>query len=518
MDVGCEMTKHFLAIDCGTQSIRALVFDATGELLGREQVQYTPYISPQPGFAENDPEIFWEALAQACRTLKNRQPALMDSVVGVGITTQRATMINVDAEGRVLRPAIVWLDRRLAKPESAVSGFLGAAAALVGLKKRLLAAQSQAKCSWIRQNQPEIWQSTYKYLQVSGFLNYRLTGNFADSVASQIGHLPFDYKKQGWSGRFGLTRILFPVEPEKLPVLVAPGQKIGAVTQKASELTGIPVGLPVIACGSDKGCETLGSGVLEPSMVSLSFGTTATVQTTTKKYFKAISLMPPYPAPLPGQYNPEVEIFRGFWMISWFKKEFAHKEVDEARKIGVAPEKLLDNCLERTPPGAMGLVVQPYWGPGLDRPDARGAMIGFGDVHTRDHVYRALIEGLMFALKEGMGAIQARSRVPVTACALSGGASQSEAICRIAADIFNLPMQTGATHETSGLGAAMVTAAGTGVYPTIQEACVRMTRPARRFEPNPDHVAVYDDLYAKVYRKMYGRLSPLHGRIQDIMG
>ena len=512
------MTERFLAIDCGTQSIRALVFDSNGVLLGREQVVYAPYVSPEPGFAEQDPEIFWNGLIQACQNLKSSCPDLMSSVVGVGITTQRATMINVDEQGRVLRPAIVWLDRRRARQDFAASGLFGVMASIAGLEKRLLAVQAQAKCAWIRQNQPEIWQATHKYLQVSGFLNFRLTGNFADSVASQIGHLPFDYKKQAWAGRFALTSRLFPVEPQKLPLLVPPGQQIGTLTPKASGLTGIPAGLPVIACGSDKGCETLGSGVTDPSMASLSFGTTATVQTASKNYFEAISLMPPYPAPLPGHYNPEVEIFRGFWMVSWFKNEFAHKEMAEARIKGIAPEKLLDRCLIETKPGAMGLVVQPYWGPGLDRPDAKGAMIGFGDVHTRDHVYRAMIEGLVFALKEGMEAIQTRSKVTVTACALSGGASQSEAICQIAADIFNLPMRIGATHETSGLGAAVVTAAGTGIYPTIQEACARMTLPARYFEPNPDHVSIYEGLYNKVYRRMYGRLSPLYKTIQAITG
>lgn len=512
------MTERFLVIDCGTQSIRALVFDSNGVLLGREQVPYAPYFSLEPGFAEQDPEVFWNGLIRACQTLKSRCPGLISSVVGVGVTTQRATMINVDERGRVLRPAIVWLDRRRARQEFATPGLFGAIASIAGLKKRLLAVQSQAKCVWIRQNQPEIWHATHKYLQVSGFLNFRLTGNFADSVASQIGHLPFDYKKQAWAGRLCLTGRLFPIEPEKLAILVPPGQQLGKITPKASNLTGIPAGLPVIACGSDKGCETLGSGVMDSSMVSLSFGTTATVQTTSKQYFEAISPMPAYPAPLPGHYNPEVEIFRGFWMVTWFKKEFAHKEMEEARSKGVAPEKLLDRCLEATPPGAMGLLVQPYWGPGLDRPDAKGAMIGFGDVHTRDHVYRAMIEGLIFALKEGMEAIQTRSKVPVTACALSGGASQSEAICQIAADIFNLPMWIGATHETSGLGAAVVTAAGTDIYPTIQAASKRMTRPARRFDPNPNHVAIYEGLYAKVYRKMYSRLSPLYKKIQAITG
>ncbi len=511
-------SKTLLAIDCGTQSLRALVFSCGGNLLAKEQISYDPYVSPAPGLAEQDPDVYWNALIRACRNLTAREPDLTARVCGLGVTSQRATMVNVDREGQVLRPAIVWLDQRAAHPFFGTSGIVGLGAGLVGVRTRLLEAQAQGKCNWIIQNQPELWEATHKYLQVSGFLNFRLTGRFRDSTASQIGHLPFDYKKQQWAGKRALIRKLFPVADAKLPELAGPGSVIGPLTETAAHLTGLPAGIPVVACGSDKGCETLGSGVTDQTMVSLSFGTTATIQTACKKYFEAIPLMPPYPAPLPGYYNPEVEIFRGFWMISWFKKEFARQEVKEAARLGVPAEELLNNCLARTEPGAMGLVAQPYWGPGLDHPDGKGAMIGFGDVHTRDHIYRALIEGLGFALKEGMERIQARGKVRVRQAALSGGASQSDAICQIAADIFNLPMTRAATHETSGLGAAILTAAGTKLYPGIREAAKQMAAPGDRFLPDPAHVKIYGALYSRVYKKMYSALSPLYREIRAITG
>jgi len=510
--------KTLLSVDCGTQSIRVILFSMDGRLLAGEKVEYDPYASPAPGLAEQDPEIYWTGLVRACGLLKQKNPALFSSVAGVGVTSQRATMVNVKANGEVLRPAIVWLDQRRAKPVFGTSGLLRTGVKLAGLEAKIMDTQAQGKCNWIRQNQPEIWEATHKYLQVSGFLNYRLTGEFSDATASQIGHLPFDYKKQKWAGPWALTRKFFPVEQEKLPTLVCSGDIIGQVTGRAADLTGLPIHTPVVACGSDKGCETLGSGVVDQTMVSLSFGTTATVQTTTDKYFETIPFMPPYPAPVPGCYNPEVEIFRGFWMISWFKKEFAQKEVETAASMGIAPEELLDQCLDRTDPGAMGLLVQPFWGPGLEYPDAKGAMIGFGDVHTRDHVYRAVIEGLGFALLEGMEKIQDKGRVKVEQAALSGGASQSNAICQIAADIFNLPMVRAATHETSGLGAAVLTAKGIGAYASIPEAAARMTKPAGEFFPNPRHVSIYKALYRRVYKKIYKALSPLYREIQDITG
>jgi len=368
------------------------------------------------------------------------------------------------------------------------------------------------------QNQPDIWEKTHKYLQLSGSLNHRLTGNFSDSVASQIGHLPFDYRKQTWAEDRGLSKKLFPIERDKLPDLVNPGDGLGRITSFAAQQTGLNKGIPVIACGSDKGCETLGAGVVSSKMASLSFGTTATVQTASEKYVEPIKYLPAYPASIPGLYNPEVEIFRGFWMITWFKKEFAQKEVETALKMGIPAEDVLNEFLKRTQPGAMGLIVQPYWGPGLDHPDAKGAMIGFGDIHTKDHIYRAVIEGLGFALREGLERIQGKTRITIEKAAVSGGASQSDEICRITADIFNLPMVKGQTHETSALGAAILVAKGLGWFSTFDEAVENMVHVKKIFEPDLKHVEIYKALYSKVYTRMYGVLEPLYSQIRDITG
>ncbi len=510
--------KVILAIDCGTQSLRALLFSPTGDLLAKAQEIYVPYVSRQPGWAEQDPEIYWSALCKACSRLRRDHRDHFARIAGVGLTSQRNSMINVDRKGACLRPAIIWLDQRKARPAFASGRLLKKGLRLIKMDDFVAGIQSEGKCNWIRQQQPRIWEATYKYLQVSGYLNYRLTGRFADSTASQIGHMPFNYKKMRWARKLELSARLFPVEREKLPELVAPGDVLGTITPQAADRTGVPPGVPVIACGSDKGCETLGSGIIDQKTASLSFGTTATVQTTSRTYFEPIRFMPPYPAPLPGHYNPEVEIFRGYWMITWFKNEFAYQEVLEARDKGVPAEEVLNRLLVQTPPGAMGLMVQPYWGPGLTIPKAKGAMIGFGDIHTRAHVYRAVIEGLGFALYDGLGKIQKAGGVKIEKAAVSGGASKSSEICKITANIFNLPMVKGRTHETSGLGAAIITAVGLGIHSSFEEAVGQMVHVQRVFEPDAVHVALYRQLYRRVYQKIYKAMAPLYAEIKEITG
>ena len=513
------MEQIILSIDCGTQSLRALLFSSQGTLIDKEQVIYDePYTSPNPGWAEQDAQVYWQSLCDACQNLRKRNPELFLNIKGVGVTTQRATMVNLDKGGNPLRPVITWLDQRKANPFFLATGPVKTVLKFAGLDETFEKGQTDGKCNWIMQNQPDIWDKTYKYVQVSGFLNFRLTGEFTDSIASQIGHIPFNYKKMEWGEKWALTSILFPVDKEKLPRIIPPGDLIGKISETASKLTGIAEGVKVIACGSDKGCETIGMGVVDSSMASLSFGTTATVQITSKKYFEPVRFMPPYPAPIPGHYTPEIEIFRGFWMITWFKNEFAHKDMLEAEKKNIPVEVELDNLLTEAPAGSMGLMVQPFWSPGLEHPDAKGAMIGFGDVHKRAHVYRAVIEGLNYALLEGLHNMEKAGKFKVSKIAVSGGASQSDEICKISADIFNLPLVRGKTFETSGLGAAIITAVGLGIHSSFEDAIDKMVQYDTVFEPNTENTALYKKLYENVYKKMYSSLKPLYKEIRDITG
>ena len=315
-----------------------------------------------------------------------------------------------------------------------------------------------------------------------------------------------------------MTGKLYPIEKEKLSDLVNPGQKIGVLTKKASDLTGIAVDTSVIACGSDKSCETLGMGVMNTKMASLSFGTIATVQTTSPKYIEPKRFFPAYTSCMPGHWNPEMEIFRGFWMISWFKNEFAYKEVQEAAEKNIPAEEVLNELLHKSPPGAMGLIIQPYWSPGLKEKHAKGAMIGFGDVHKKEHVYRAVIEGLAYGMLDGMQKLEKRGNLEFEKLAVSGGASQSNEICQIVADVFNMPLVRGSTYETSGLGAAIITAYGINEFSSLDEAVENMVNYADTFYPKPENVKIYKALYEEVYLKMYSKLNPLYKRIKEITG
>ncbi len=509
-----------LAIDNGTQSIRALLFDRDGNLLAKGKQEIEPYFSSQPGWAEQHPEYYWDSLKVACDQLWASTSIARERVQGVSVTTQRGTVVNLDRDGKPLRPAIIWLDQRTEPPKGPVPGIWGWLFKMAGVQDIIKRFREKAQANWISTHQPDLWQKTHKFLLLSGYLNYRLTGQYKDSIGSQVGYIPFDYKKLRWAPERDWRWGVLPVRRDQLPELIQPGQKLGEITPEASFHTGIPVGTPVIASASDKACEIIGSGGNAPDIACMSYGTTATINTTSQRYVEPTRFMPPYPSAIPDAYCTEVMIYRGFWMVSWFKKEFGLREQHIAQERGIEPEALFDELVGAVPPGSMGLMLQPYWSPGVrdPGPEAKGAIIGFGDVHTRAHIYRAILEGLAYALREGKERIEKRSGVKVRKLRVAGGGSQSDAAMQLTADIFGLPAERPHTYETSGLGAAIDTAVGLGWYADFDEAIQGMTRVGKVFHPDPVRVAKYDRLYREVYLKMYPQLQPLYRSIKDITG
>ncbi|MEM7801854.1 MAG: FGGY-family carbohydrate kinase [Chloroflexota bacterium] len=512
-------SEQILAIDNGTQSVRAILFDLEGHMIAKSQVALIPYHAPQPGWAEHDPEYYWEKLTTACRQLWAMPEADKAAVVGVTLTTQRGTVVNVDQEGRPLRPAITWMDTRRTEGLPFIGGWWGLLFRTIGLKETIAYFQAEAEAVWIARHQPEIWEKTHKYLLLSGYLTHKLCHRFVDSTAAQVGYIPFDFKRFDWSAPYDWKwSVLDQLTPDLMPDLVPPGSLLGEITAAASDATGIPAGLPLVAAAADKACEVLGSGCLKPDIAALSFGTTATINSTQSRYIETIPLIPPYPSAVTDHYSLEVQVFRGFWLVNWFKEEFGQEEMWAANAKGLSPEFLLERLVEAVPPGAEGLLLQPYWSPGLKipGPEALGAIIGWRDVHTRAHFYRAILEGIVFALREGGERIQARSRIPFSELRVSGGGSQSDAAMQIAADIFGLPALRPHLYETSALGAAIDAAVGLGLHADFEAAVAAMTRTGDRFEPRSDVHQLYMALFTDVYQQIYRQNRPLYRQIRKI--
>jgi sugar (pentulose or hexulose) kinase len=510
-----------LSLDIGTQSVRALAFSKSGELIDFSRIEYHPaYLSDNPGWAEQDPEYYWQSLSLACRDLWKKGIVSSYSIAAVSITAQRATVVNLDESGFPLRPAILWLDQRRAEKVPKLGLFWRLIFGISRLRHIIDYFQAEAEINWIKEHQPDIWEKTEHYLLLSGYIHYKLTNLFKDSIACQVGFIPFNFKKQKWENNRDWKWEALSVKPETLPELVPPGKKLGIISNTASTATGIPSGTPVIAAASDKACEVLGAGCLKSHQGCIGYGTTATININSDTYFEPVTLVPAYPSAKPNAFNTEVQIFRGFWMVTWFKEQFAQYENGIALKNNISPESILEEQASKIPPGSLGLTLQPYWTPGIRFPglEAKGSIIGFGADHKKEHLFRAILEGLAYGLREGREKIEKKSKTTIRELFVCGGGAKSDLVMQITADVFGLPAMRPNVTETSGLGAAILASVGSGVHPDLATAVKQMTRTGEVFTPNPKTVLVYDALYHKVYLRIYPKLKPLFHAIQKITG
>jgi sugar (pentulose or hexulose) kinase len=510
--------NYVIGVDSGTQSVRAVLFDRAGSVVALASAPHEPYFSLKPGWAEQSPDDYWAKLCQVTNALMKEITIDPNEITGLGITTQRGTFVPVDREGNALRAAIIWLDERLNEHPQPLSRVIRAAVALLGQSSAIEYVRKHSKFQWIKDNEPEAYRKTYKFMQISGWFVKKLTGEFKDSVGMVTGLWPMDYKNLTWHP-LKLAHRAFGLEPEHMVDIFPPDQVLGHVTPSASALTSLPIGLPVVVGAGDKQSELLGAGGIEPGTGVISYGTATCMEIFTRKYVydKDLKFFT-WPAALPNAWDIELMIHRGFWMVSWFKEEFGHREAVEAEKRGIPPEVVLDERIRGIPPGSMGLMLQPYWSPLVDDKFAKGSIIGFGDVHTRAHIYRAILEGLGYELRRLYELYHRKTGVTLREIRVGGGGSKSDVAVQIAADIFNLPVFRMATHEICALGAAIDAAVGTGMFPSFEEAVASMVKKDRVFDPVPANHRVYDDLYRDVYLKTYGTLEPFYKKIAEITG
>ncbi len=499
-----------LTLDFGTQSVRTALINKKGEIVYIVRKTYNPiYFSTKKGYAEQNADFYWDSLVECLQKVTKEKPELLDDIVAMTVSSFRDSAVLLDKDKKPLRPVILWLDQRLAKAEEKLPAIHRFLFKLVGMKETVDLNRTRTMAHWIKENEPELWANVDKYVNISTYINYKISGELADSPCGMTGHYPLYYKKSEWYKEGAMKGRIFGVPSRMLPKLVKPGEMIGTISDDVAELCGLPKGIKLIATGSDKGCETIGLGCLTPDLGAISYGTACTIEVSNPKYYEPEPFLPAYAAAVPNLYNMDVQIYRGYWMLKWFASEFASELESAAKAKNVPIEQILDEWLDDVSVGSDGLILQPYWGPGLARPLAKGAIIGFSNIHTRKHIYRAIVEGIAFALREGLESIEKSQKQKVKSLRISGGGSMSNTVCQITADIFGLEISRVQTMESTSLGAAIATFAAVGEFKDIHDAVNNMVKTTDTFKPNKKNHEIYDKIYHNIYLKVYPRLKPL---------
>ena len=491
---------YVIGIDGGTESLRAHVFDLSGRSRGVGRGSYATSF-PEPGWAEQNPDDWWHAAGVAVHEALAISGVTAEQITAIACDTTSCTVVALDADGRPLRPCVLWMDVRAHREAAEVAGCGDPGLRLNGGGAGPVSPEWMIpKALWLKRHQPEVWERAVMVGEYQDYLTLRLTGRWAASLNNITMRWHYQTQAGGWPvsmlARLGLSDIArrWPQE------IVAPGQVIGPLTDDAARHLGLNAGTPVVQGGADAFIGMIGLGVTQPGDLAMITGSSHLHLGVADRTVHASGIWGTYmDCVYPGRPIIEGGQTSTGSVIAWFKRNFA-ENIDFDTLNAQAAE---------IPPGAEGLVaVDHFQGnrtPHTD-PLARGAITGLTLKHTPAHIYRALVESVCFgtrAIVETFGAAFAARRIVV-----AGGATRAPFWLQLHADTLGLPLEVTEETEACALGSAILAAHGAGHFPTIDAACAAMVRTARIVQPDMAAHAAYAPIYAR-YRAAYHSLIPL---------
>jgi sugar (pentulose or hexulose) kinase len=454
-------------------------------------------------------------------------------IAALCIAPQRETFVPVDETGAPLRPAIVWMDERARDLLPAIDREYGAERIHRETGKALSGNLTLGKIAWLREHEPDVFARTAKYLDVAAFLTHRLTGHYRTGWGCADPTGLFDMRSNRWN--IDLLAYL-GVDVEQMPEAYPPGAVVGTVTADAATFTGLPAGLPVVAGVGDGQAGGLGVGITQPGQAYLNLGTSVVSGTHADTYVTDRAFRTMVSA-IPGSYSLETVLLGGTYTVAWFVDkiaESADERISESANQRIANyespnhqttkppnpptvETLYDKAIEAIPPGAEGLMLVPYWNSAMNPywdAAASGIVVGWRGIHTRAHLYRAILEGIAFEQRLHTEGVETALGQSVESYVAMGGGAKSERWLQIVADVTGKSVYRAMTTEAAALGAGILAATGAGLFPDVRAAAEAMTRIAPDpLLPDDARHEVYSRLYAEVYQHLFPALQPYLKRL-----
>lgn len=492
------MSEAVLGLDLGTSGVKAALVDLKGRVL-RSHSSPLKLHSPRPGWAEQDPEAWFEAACASARAvLRGFKPS---KVLALGVSGQMHSSVFLDAQGKVIRPALLWCDGRTTRECGDISRRLGERLLARTAGNAAFEGFTLPKLLWLKREEPAAYRRLSKLLLAKDYIRFRLSGEFLSEPSDASGTLMFDIFKGRWSGDIlkgmGISEGLLPFIGRSEAVL-------GRLDSKGARALGLLEGTPIAGGGADNACGALGVGVVKGGEAVASWGTSGTVLSVT-----------PRPMVDPGlrahafchaseglYYSMGVMLSAGAaW--DWFKREFARD------LKGPGADLRLNQEAAGVEPGAKGLTFLPYLqGERTPHRDAqaRGAFAGFSLAHGRAEASRAVLEGICFGLKDSLEILRSGLGLKIGRVLLTGGGARSPLLRRLQADIYGLPVQRVTREEGPVFGAALLAAVAVGAFKSVPEACAKTLGRLRKENPSKKAAAAYRAPYAR-FRSLYPALK-----------
>ncbi|MGA9800061.1 MAG: FGGY family carbohydrate kinase [Terriglobales bacterium] len=492
-----------LGIDVGTGTTKVVLADSRGEILWQASSSYQ-YQSPRPEYAEQDPEDWWRALGLATRTLFREHPGAEQRIAAVAVSGQGVGAVLLDAQARVLRPAILWLDRRCA--DDAEQLQISHGERIVSISGKLPASYNvEPKLRWIRRHEPEIWSRCWKAFTTTAFVTYRLTGSAVMNHSDGGILLGYDLARGRWSNELlGLMDLPASVYCE----LAASDAVIGKITEDAAAHTGIPQGVPVVAGGEDTSSAGLAMGVLTSDTGQLSLGTANTVNVPMRHPVIHPQLLA-FPHVLRDWTLIGGSLSSGGLATQWIGK------ILSGTSTAISREAVNDLMGEASTisPGADGLIFLPYLAGELQPINdgyARGVFFGLNAEMGRAHLIRAVLEGNALAIEHNLSLAKTVNAAPQCLVAV-GGPTRNTLLCQIIADVTALPVRVMDESAGAALGSAILAAQGAQLISSVESMQAAHAKQRQIYRPDPERHSAYQKVF-KTYIELYPRLKDLYPR------
>ncbi|MGC9003968.1 MAG: xylulokinase [bacterium] len=504
----------FLGIDVGTTSTRVLAIDEKGEIKASVSKEY-PMLTPQPGWAEQNPEDWWRATVEGIREAlsKGINP---EDVKGIGLSGQMHGSVFLDKNGEVIRPAILWCDQRTAEQCEWITNKIGKEKVIEYTSNPVLTGFTAPKIIWLRDIEPENFEKLAKVLLPKDYIRYRLTGEYASEVSDASGTSLFDVKNRRWSREMvegiGLSMDILPKVYESPEIT-------GRLSRIASEETGLPEGVPVVGGGGDQAAGGVGAGVVERGKIFVSLGTSGVVFAFTEEPVidKGLRLHT-FCHAVPGKWHVMGVMLSAGGSYRWFRDALGEPERAMARLLRIDEYELINKEAEMAPPGCEGLIFLPYLTgertPHAD-PYARGVFFGLTYRCTKGFLARAVMEGVSFGLRDSYEILK-EMNIPIEEVRMIGGGARSRLWRQITASIFNMPNYTLNMEEGPSFGVALLASVGVGFYSSVEEACKATIYLKEKTEPKKEEVEIYQKLYP-LYRSLYISLKEHFRQLASIV-
>lgn len=507
---------YLIGIDIGTSGTKTILIEETGRVLARATMEY-PLYSPRPLWSEQDPADWWAATAGTIQKVLQQSGVDAKEIRGIGLSGQMHGAVFLDGDNQVLRPAILWNDQRTQAECDWITNTIGREMVVELTSNPVLTGFTAPKIVWLRSNEPETFAKVRKVLLPKDYIRHKLTGEFATEVSDASGTSLFNVTKRRWADEMldgcGIPRDWMPKSYESFEVS-------GRITPEAAALTGLAEGTPVVGGGGDQAAGAVGNGIVETGIVSSTVGTSGVVFA-----FSDTPVVDPglrlhtFCHAVPGKWHLMGVMLSAGGSLQWYRDAFCQPEKVVASALCRDPYDIICAEAEKSPAGSEGLLFLPYLtGERTPYPDpnARGVFFGITRRHERAHFSRAILEGVSYGLRDSFE-IMKEMGLPIRQVRASGGGARSPLWRSIQSDITGFTHVTINVDEGPALGVALLAGVGTGVYPSVEEACRSVIAVADSTDACTVNRAAYDRYY-QVYRRLYANLKGEFSEVARIVG